>query len=306
MATGSRRRIRVPADEVIHLYDPERVGQSRGVPWMAAVMADMKMLDGYEEAALVAARLGAMQTMWFVQTDESAGPPSGDEQNKIPMNVEPGQMEFAPPGYKPEVASPAYPHTNYSEFVKEAKRRIASGLLVAYNSLSGSLEDINYSSFKAGLSIERDGYRSLQHWWVGSFESPVYREFMGMALLVGAISLDSRLPEKFMNVKWSPRGWPSIEPLKEAQAGIESIKNGLSSRTKVLAEQGLDLEDIFEDLQREQALADRLGIDVAGDKTATTQTDEGDGGDTKPTPEPGTNGYGGRIAAVISPGRRSS
>lgn len=310
MSSGSRRRVRIPAGEVIHLYDPDRVAQSRGVPWMAAVMADLRMLDGYEEAALVAARLGAMQTMWFVETDEMSRHPTGDENNRIPMDVEPGQMGFAPKGYRPEVVSPTYPNTNYADFVKEGKRRIATGLLVAYNSLAGSLEDINYSSFKAGLSIERDQYRSLQHWWVGAFEDRVYRVWLAMALLTGGVSLDSRLPEKFHAVKWSPRGWPSIEPLKEASAADLSIGKGLSSRTKVLAEQGLDLEDIFEDLKREQDLAKRMGIDVSGQPATMAAGDDDDEEDDddgkKPTPEASTNGYGGRIRAVIGAGRRSS
>jgi lambda family phage portal protein len=302
MVTSARRHIRVPADEVIHLYDPDRVAQSRGVPWMAAVMTDLKMLDGYEEAALIAARLGAMQTMWWVEKDPTATMPTGDENNQIPMDVEPGQSGFAPKGYEPQMMSPTYPHTNYAEFVKESKRRIATGLLVAYNSLAGSLEDINYSSFKAGLSIERDNYRSLQHWWIGAFESVVYREFISMALLTGAISLDTRLPEKFLNAKWSPRGWPSIEPLKEAQAAIESIKYGLASRTGYLAERGEDLEDVFESLKKERELAEQHGIEVAGETAPIAAEDDAA---AKPTPEPATNGYGGRIAAVPSAGRRT-
>lgn len=302
ISSGSRRRIRVPADEIIHLYNPDRIAQSRGVPWMAAVMADLKMLDGYEEYALVAARLGCVQSMWMVQEEPAAAMPVGNEQNKIPMDVEPGQMGFAPPGYKPMVASPTYPHTNYSEFVKAASRRIATGLELSYNSLFGDLESINYSSYKGGLVNERDHYRALQYWWIGAFEQDVYREFLAMALLADAIGLDTRLPEKFHAVKWSPRSWVSIEPLKEAQASIESIKYGLASRTSVLAEQGKDLEDTFDELKREKELAEELDITVAEQPAAASQagaTDE------DPAPEPSTNGYGGRIVAALGARRRS-
>jgi len=217
-------------------------------------------------------------------------------------------MNFSPNGYEPRVVSPNYPHTDYAAFVREVKRRIASGLLVAYNSLSGSLEDINYSSFKAGLSIERDNYRSLQHWWIDAFLKPVYREWLEMSLLSGALALDTRAPQKFMDVRWSPRGWPSIEPLKEAQAAIESIKNGLSSRTKVLAEQGLDLEDIFEDLENEKKLADEHGIEIVDQPAPSQQRAGQNEGKADATPEPGTNGYHhNRLVTVLgaAAGRRS-
>ena len=50
-----RRRQRVPADQIIHLYVSERGNQTRGVTWFHPVMTGIKMLDGYTEAELVAA-----------------------------------------------------------------------------------------------------------------------------------------------------------------------------------------------------------------------------------------------------------
>ena len=43
----------------------KRPGQSRGVTWFAPVMVSIRMLEGYQEAELVAARAGASKMGFF-------------------------------------------------------------------------------------------------------------------------------------------------------------------------------------------------------------------------------------------------
>ncbi len=54
-----QKHTRVPAEEIIHLFIAERVGQTRGIPWLLTSAQRMRMLAGYEEAELVAARTSA-------------------------------------------------------------------------------------------------------------------------------------------------------------------------------------------------------------------------------------------------------
>jgi len=56
---GSLDAERIEAQYIIHLYDPHRVNQTRGITWFSAVMFELRMLGGYIEAELVAARTGA-------------------------------------------------------------------------------------------------------------------------------------------------------------------------------------------------------------------------------------------------------
>ena len=65
----SRERERVPADQVIHAYDVERVEQGRGVPFMVSTMLRQKNLAGYEEAEVVASRIGASKMGFFTSGD---------------------------------------------------------------------------------------------------------------------------------------------------------------------------------------------------------------------------------------------
>ncbi len=51
-----RKHVFLPADDVIHLFMPERPSQTRGVTWFASALQRLHMLDGYENAELVRAR----------------------------------------------------------------------------------------------------------------------------------------------------------------------------------------------------------------------------------------------------------
>lgn len=274
-----RKRERIPADQIIHLYDPDRVNQTRGVTWIAGVLAAAHMLDKYEETALVGARVGAAQSIVFSRKDgEVQGEGvAADEENKVAMDVEPGQGFFAPEGYEVSDFKPNYPTTEYGQFVKQELRRIATGLGVSYNALCNDLENVNFSSIRAGLLIERDLWRLQQHWVIGDYCQPIHNEWVAMARLTGALTLDARDYRQFRRAIWTPRGWAWVDPQKETRGSVEAIEHGLDSHIDVLGERGKNIERVFENLKRAKELAAEYGIDIAGPKTAApnpTGTDD--------------------------------
>ncbi len=285
---SARNRIRVPADEVLHIFRPDRVNQSRGTTWLNSVMFASKMLDGYVEAEVVAARTGAAKMGFFEVADASDyEPPQAGE--KLEMTATPGEFETLPPGYKFTPWSPEHPSTAFPNFLKSIQRWIASGLRVSYNELANDLEGVNYSSLRSALLTERDQWRKLQAWWARRVLMPIYAEWLEFAQLSGNLYLDSRDWSAFMQVKFMPRGWAWVDPLKDVNASVAAIDNGLTSRGRVLAEQGMDFEEIAEELKEEQDLIEEYDLDLtgigvgagaaAGDQPKTAaDADEGDQG----------------------------
>lgn len=267
---GPRDRIRIPASEVIHLYDPERANQTRGVSWLNSVMVPLRMLDGYIEAELVAARTGAAKMGFLKYTDPSAFEPP-DPATPVRIDASPGTIETLQPGLEFQEWSPDHPTAAFPDFVKAVLRQVATGLRVSYNALANDLEGVNYSSMRSGLLIERDMWRVYQEWWMSRFLQPVYEAWLSTALLAGGLKLDSRDPRKFNDVRWQPRGWAWVDPEKDVNASVIAITNGLASRTEVLAEKGLDPEEVFERLSEEKALAEQYGIELTGETAQTKQ-----------------------------------
>ena len=256
-------RDRIPADQIVHLYDPDRVNQTRGVTWMTSVMVPIRQLAGYIESELVAARIGAAKMGFFQRIKDAIGPGALDSGNgTLTAEVNPGTFGVLPDGYEVASWNPDHPAAAFGAFLKESKRDVATGLGVSSNVLTSDLENVNYSSMRSGLLLDRDVWRVLQSWWIDAFLWPVYEEWLNMALLSGAVALDSRDFRRFLSARWVPRGWAWVDPQKDVTATRDAIAAGLTSRRIALAEQGLDLEDVFEQLAEEDKLAAEYGIDV--------------------------------------------
>ena len=262
---GMRKRERIPADQIIHLFTRTRPGQTRGVTWFAPALTSFKMLDGYTEAELVAARTAAAK-MGFIETKTPDGiGPSVD----LTKPAAPRVMEAAA-GIVEELAvnqtfkewDPKHPSAAFKEFTSVILRGQARALGVSYMTFTGDLNGTSYSSGRIGLLPERDHWRSLQGSMAMRFCRPVYRAWVPMARLAGVLAVDGRIASDLSQIQWKGRGWAWIDPLKDMQGTVLGIQHGLDSRTDALMEQGLDLETTFDHLAQEIALAKKKGIDI--------------------------------------------
>lgn len=268
LSSGSFTKLtRLDASEVLHIYRPMRAEQHRGLPWMTPVMSGLKMLAGYEEAAIVAARVGAAK-MGFYTSADGAVDPLADEQvdGEFYQDAEAGAFAVLPPGYDFKSWDPDYPHQGYKDFVQARLRSIASGLGIAYHTLANDLADVNYSSARAGTLEERDNWIVQQNWLIASFLRPVYLDWLAEALKKRAILMPngSALPpakiDKFAAHEWQGRRWTWVDPLKDIEASVLAIKNGLASPQAIAAQQGLDLQDVIDAIAAANTMATEQGL----------------------------------------------
>lgn len=261
---GERRRI--PAARVIHLYDPWRPGATRGVPWLHAAIQNINMLAGYDEATLVAARIAA-SSMGIIEgaADPDPSEDDGDAHlGDMPLDFEPGTFKRLAPGEKLTPLDPKHPTTNYADFKKAHVRAIAQAGQVSYTSLSGDLEAVNYSSIRAGLLSERDRYRMLQGRLIRALHTRVYRRWLPLAQLTGALRISAQDVARGERVRWQPRGFAWVDPRADLEALGAEIRLGINSRTEAAAERGRDFEKVLEQIDAEERLAQSYGVDVSG------------------------------------------
>lgn len=269
---GSRRRMRVPADEILHGYIVEMPEQTRGIPWMHAAIMRLHHLKGYEEAAIIAARVGAAKMGFFTAPDGDAGPISdGKDAEEIPYTeADPGTFGVLPKGYQFQSFDPDYPHAQYEMFVKACLRGIASGLNVAYTALANDLEKVSFSSVRAGVLEERDHWMLLQQWFAEAFLTPVFEEWLALALLAGEIRTASgaALPaaklDKFRPHEWQGRRWQWVDPLKDIQAARLGVQSGIVSPQMIAAQNGVDVEDVLRDIAAFEAMRASLKVTLVG------------------------------------------
>jgi lambda family phage portal protein len=261
-----RKREVLPATDIIHQFVPRRIGQTRAVTWFAPVLMDARMLRGYREAELVAARTAAAK-MGFLRPDPEAvlnpNSPAGSQSTRK-MQAEPGSFEELPPGMSVEVWDPQHPNSAFEAFTRSILQSIATGLRTSYASLTGDLSGVNYSSIRQGSLQEHDGWKVLQRWMEEHFHRRIFLEWLRIA----SLSPKSGLPSEargWTAHDWMPRGWDWVDPLKDIQAAALSVRLGLNSRSQLAAAHGRDYEEVLQDLQKEAALEEQYGIHPSTD-----------------------------------------
>jgi lambda family phage portal protein len=260
---AATRRIRIPAGEIDHAFVFKRINQTRGIPWMASAMTRLNMLGGYEEAELVAARLGACKIAALISKtgDEYKGPKSKTD-GAITMDTTPGTIEQLPEGWSLQELNWNHPNAALPDFIKAMLRGAAMGMNLSYSTLAGDLREVNFSSLRQGVLDEREGYRVLQTFAVAHLYRPTFREFLQMAVTAGQLQIPTKLPLQAIEraALWTPRGWDWVDPKKDVDADVASIRSGMNTLKDTAAKRGRNWRAILEQRAKENAYAEELKV----------------------------------------------
>lgn len=253
----------VPAGEIRRFFVPDDFELSRGYPWIHAGATRLRMLGGYEEAALEAARSAACKHEYFKQMPDSNGDYKGDAvdtDGSYLNDTEPGQKEVLPVGMEVQSVDPVYPHSEHKGFIAATLMGVAAGLGVSYSAFTGDLTQANYSSLRAGLLPERDMWRLLQGLWILDVELPIFLEWLRMALLARAIrvaggaQLSASKFDKYACPLMAGRRWAWVDPEKDQRANQIALDSFTTTRSAIVGEAGGDFEDVLRGRKRERDL----------------------------------------------------
>ena len=280
--------IRVPADEIIHLYLVDRWPQTRGVPWMHTVLRRLNDMKGYGEAEIVAARASA-NIVGFIKAQENAVPDAVVANRQV-MDAEPGTFRYLAPGEDFVGFNPSRPNAALEPFMRFMLREISAGIGVSYESLSRDYSQSNYSSSRLSLLDDRDLWRLLQGWLIRNLCSPIKREWLNAAVLAGQVNIPDFYSKqrKYQRERWKPRGWSWIDPTKEVLAYKMAVRSGFMSASDVIAQTngGADIEDTYRARRAELDMADDMGLVFDTDPAKVDEKDKAVGGADDPQPDP--------------------
>ena len=258
---------RVPADEIIHGYLEDVIGQRRGLPWAATSLWRLHMLGGFEKAALSSARTGASLGGFF-EWKEGYGPEPAEgevlEDEELYIEAEGGVFQELPPGAEVREFKTQYPTGEFAPFHKAMLRGAGAGMGVAYVSFANDLEGVNFSSIRQGVIDERDHWMDLQEWLIETLIDRCYRGALSQSLLRGLVTHNGiRLrPEgldRYLNVYWQGRRWAWVDPLKDMKAEKDSVSALFSAPSDVIRRRGDDPDTVWK-----QYAADIKAMQAAG------------------------------------------
>ena len=262
VTSKANRHIIVPADEVIHLYRPDRASQSRGVSEMASCLKDLHHLAGAAESSVVRFRASA-SLMGFIENTEGELDPGGEVyENERVTGFSPGQFHYLNPNEKVTIPDFDSPNGEFPEFMRAMLRGVAASVGIGFESVSKDFSQANYSSSRLSLLEDRAQYRNIQNYLIEHFLTPVYENFLEMAVLSGELNLPNYEsdPDRYRRVRFVPRGWEWVDPTKEVNGAIMAIKAGLKTQSQVISEMGGDIEELLPQRADEVEKAKQLNL----------------------------------------------
>ncbi|MCA0319824.1 MAG: phage portal protein [Proteobacteria bacterium] len=257
--------IRIPAEDVVHLFRATAPGQVRGISWFAPALLRLADLDQAHDAQLMRQKVAALLAGFVVDPNGDAGAFTGErrEGGILDGGLEPGTLKVLDPGQDVRFSDPATIGMESLEFLKLTAREIAAGLGLPEHVLTGDLSGANYSSLRAGLVEFRRKVEAIQHaCLVHQFCRPVWQRFVETAALSGEVVLRDfdRYRTEYLAVKWITPRFDWVDPAKDAEAEVASLAAGLMSPREAAASRGYDLEALYREIAEDRALAAKLGL----------------------------------------------
>lgn len=251
--------VRVPADDVLHLFRPTYPGQVRGLPVLAPVLTPLAELDKTMDAQVVRQQTGAMLAGFVTDQEGGAGGFEGAQTGSVlDGGLEPGTLKVLGPGQDVKFSDPPAIGADAIAFMQLVLRAIAAGGGVTYEQLTGDYSGSNYSSSRAALIEFRRRIEALQnHVMIRQFCRPVWRRWVATEALAGRIDATGFAddPESFLACRWITPGWGWVDPVKEVEAEILAINARLKSRREVVAGRGWDVTQLDREIAEDEARA---------------------------------------------------
>ena len=272
---ASRTTSRIMSNSVAHLYEPQRPGQLRGVPWLTPAIRRFRDLDDYEDAELVRKKVEACVAA-FVTSDEPdeegiAAKVEDADGNPI-ETLEPGLIGYLRGGKNVVFNTPSAVG-GYDAYKRAELQSIAAAVGLTYELLSGDLSRVNFSSIRAGLIEFRRVIRSVRSRFVIPLLcDPVWNWFIEAGIAAGELPapINGSIAEVY-GVKWTANQFEEVDRVKEANADLLELRAGTSTLAEVITRRGKDWQETLAEHSRVMETLDELGLVFDADPRRTSK-----------------------------------
>lgn len=266
--TSALAAVRVPADDVLHVFRPLGAGQVRGVSWFAPVLLRLRELDGIEDALAVGVKIAALHAGFLTDLNgTAAGSPYDGAQSGtvLETGLEPGTLKVLPAGFDVKFSTPAQVQ-QVGELLSHEIRAIAAGLGVPAYLVDGDLRQANYSSLRAALVAFRQRAEAIQfQTLIPQLVRPIFERAILSLVLSGEINAPDfeANPADYLAAEFYPPAQPWVDPAKDIKATSDAIDSKLMSRRQAVAALGFNVEDIDAEIAADRARETALGLTSA-------------------------------------------
>ena len=262
---------RIPANEIMHLFRRDRVGQTRGVTWFAPALSWIRDLGTYVDNELQASAVASCFTV-AIKTHTPVGnlfdPDGGtgtDAAGNRQRYVEPGMIMELAPGEDVVGLNPGRPNAGAEPWIQLILRGIAVGTGLSYEVVARDYSQTSYSSSRTSQLEDRRRFRCWQQYLIRHLCQPVWDAFCDAAAIsalrgfaTSAELLDDR--RRYAPVEWQTPEWEWVDPQSEQTASEMALNSFTDTYQNVLGSRGRSFRSVFYQRAKEERMRKKLGL----------------------------------------------
>lgn len=312
--------------QMIHSFMPRRINQIRGLSTVFAGLKDIRVLRRFRDIvlqnALINATYAATVESELPNDVVAVMMGGGDDPEKVKsaylnyagamsdvlnkfmgnsknIQVDGAKVPHLLPGTKLQLRPAGQGGPLGTDFEKSILRHIATTLSVSYEELTKDYSETNYSSAKAGTNETDKSMAALKAGHTDRIAGIMYMSWFEEMNAAGKIETmryrkvpnfwDGMNRDAFCAAMWIGGGRGQIDELKETQAAVQRMRNGLGTSEIELGRLGLDYREVYAQLAEEKALRQELDIESETDLLADNMANATTGAPRPANPSDGDN-----------------
>ena len=292
VAVDPSKLVRVPADQIRHVYFPSRPGALRGVSPLASILARLRNISDYDDAVLERQKLANLFMAFIKWSLPNMADADSDPLTGLPLDggtsplsgMMPGTVQELEPGQEVQFANPPEAGTMYSDYIRTQHLGTAAGGGMPYELFSGDIANVSDRT----LRVMMNEFRRLaeQRQWqvvIPMMCQPAVEWFARASLLKGLVSVEEA--EDIKRCEHAPHGWAYIHPTQDVMGKQIEIEMGVRSKSSVIGERGDDPETVFQERADDKQIEDGLGLTPIPPKPADPAAPGGKQPPGKPQPK---------------------
>ena len=295
--------------KVIMLWDIALPGQGRGISPIAAALTPAHESNALQEYTLDGAMIHAAFAM-SVESDLPSdialgkmdtgtaplGLPGWESYRaayygNVKINPKPGTINHLAPGDKLKMNTAASPSSTYQAFDSALIRRAAKAAGAMVEDISGDYSKTSFSASRMASELPHRINMRRRAQIVERFYQLVFSAWLEEQIETGAIAVPAGAPPfwkaraAYTACRWNGLGRMSPDPKKQAEADVLQLNNHLNTHTDILAERGIDFDEMVERRKYETDTLRAAGLLGMPTEPGAVTTQVRDNVDQPPEPE---------------------
>lgn len=263
----------IPADRMLHVFEPWFAEQSRGLPWMTRALNRARDAKDVDEAAILGAQIEQCYAAFVTPAHTSAslsasGAATGaTNDGRQLQDITPGTIKYLNHGDTVSFGSPNRPGSNFPPFMEWNYRRVAAAINWPYEMVVKNWGTLSFSAGRLVLTDAKKATQVAQKIMCEMWLARIWWRMVEESVIVGAVDVDPREylaePHRFQRHVWIPPKWEyALNPGEEVTADLDEIAGNLLTLEDALAKRGYDLEEFVARRKREEEILKAAGMEL--------------------------------------------